>query len=51
MSQISLQLKAGLGSLRVSGIFRTCDNASFARAMATLHGLAVLERPKGLALK
>lgn len=40
-----------LGRRRVSGIFRTGDNASFAHAMASLHGLAVLERPDGLELK
>lgn len=40
----------GLGRLRVSGIFRTGDSTSFARAMASLHGLAVRERPDGLEL-
>lgn len=40
----------GLGRLRVSGIFRTGGNASFARAMASLHGLVVRERPDGLEL-
>lgn len=38
------------GSLRVSGIFRTGDNASFARAMVALHGLVLRERPDGLEL-
>jgi len=35
---------ASLGLLRVSGTFRTGDIASFARSVATLHGLAVRER-------
>lgn len=30
-----------LGGLRVSGVFRTEDSASFARAVAELHGLIV----------
>lgn len=38
------------GSLRVSGVFRTGDNASFARAVAALHGLVVREGPSGLEL-
>ncbi|MCU7374859.1 FecR domain-containing protein [Paucibacter sp. O1-1] len=39
-----------LGGLRVSGVFKTGDNASFARAVASLHGLAVRERLEGLEL-
>jgi len=34
-----------LDSLRVSGVFKTGDNASFARAVAKLHGLAVRDLP------
>jgi transmembrane sensor len=33
-----------LNALRVSGVFRTGDNESFARAAARLHGLTVRER-------
>ena len=47
---IRLAGEVALGRLRVSGLFRTGDNASFARAMAALHGLVVLERPDGLEL-
>ncbi len=39
-----------LNGLRVSGIFRTGDNAHFARAMAALHGLVVRELPDRLEL-
>jgi len=39
-----------LVGLRVSGVFRTGDNASFARAMAALHGLVVRELPDRLEL-
>ncbi|MCU7370725.1 FecR domain-containing protein [Paucibacter sp. O1-1] len=39
-----------LGGLRVSGAFKTGDNASFARAVASLHGLTVRERLEGLEL-
>ncbi|MCU7373129.1 FecR domain-containing protein [Paucibacter sp. O1-1] len=39
-----------LGGLRVSGVFKTGDNASFARAVASLHGLTVRERPDWLEL-
>ena len=34
-----------LGGLRVSGVFKTGDNLSFARAVAKLHGLLVREVP------
>lgn len=40
----------GLDRLRVSGMFRIGDFASFADAMAALHGLVVRERPDGLEL-
>ena len=36
--------------LRVSGVFKTGDNASFARAVAALHGLVVLDRAGRLEL-
>jgi transmembrane sensor len=39
-----------IASHRVSGIFRTGDNAGFARAVATLHGLVVREVPDQLEL-
>lgn len=39
-----------LGSLRVSGLFKTGDNLSFARAVSKLHGLALLELPDALML-
>jgi len=39
-----------LGALLVSGVFKTGDNASFARAVAKLHGLAVRELPDALML-
>lgn len=38
---IQLAEADALVGLRVSGLFRTGDNASFARAMAALHGLVV----------
>jgi transmembrane sensor len=41
---------AGLTNLRVSGLFRTGDNAGFARAVAALHGLKVRERAGRLEL-
>ncbi|MCX2863610.1 FecR domain-containing protein [Paucibacter sp. PLA-PC-4] len=39
-----------VGSLRVSGVFKTGDNVGFARAVAELHGLAVRERADGVEL-
>jgi transmembrane sensor len=39
-----------LPGLRVSGLFRTGDNAGFARAVAALHGLVVREYPDRLEL-
>ena len=42
--------EGALGGLRVSGLFRTGDNAGFARAVAALHGLVVRERPDRLEL-
>jgi transmembrane sensor len=48
---ISLADGSALGDLRVSGVFKTGDNASFARAVASLHGLAVRERADRLVLE
>jgi len=39
-----------LNGLRISGVFQTGDNASFARAVAALHGLDVRERSDRLEL-
>ena len=47
---ISLAGADALGDLRVSGVFKTGDNLSFARAVASLHGLAVRERSDRLEL-
>jgi len=47
---ISLAAADALGDLRVSGVFKTGDNLSFARAVAKLHGLLVRELPDRLAL-
>ncbi|MFH7043329.1 FecR family protein [Paucibacter sp. JuS9] len=47
---IRLADAAVLGGLRISGVFKTGDNASFARAVATLHGLTVRERSDRLEL-
>lgn len=47
---ISLAGADALGDLRVSGVFKTGDNLSFARAVAKLHGLLVRELPDRLAL-
>lgn len=41
---------ASFPSLRVSGVYRTGDTASFARAVATLHGLRVQEHQGRLEL-
>ena len=41
---------AATADQRVSGQFRTGDSASFARAVASLHGLVVHERPGRLEL-
>jgi transmembrane sensor len=38
------------GGLRISGVFKTGDNLSFARAVASLHGLAVRDRSDRLEL-
>ena len=49
-TQIVLVGGVSLGSLRVSGVYRTGDTASFARAVATLHGLRVQEHQGRLEL-
>jgi transmembrane sensor len=49
--QINVADGSALGDLRVSGVFKTGDNASFARAVASLHGLAVRERTDRLVLE
>ena len=41
---------ASLGDVRVSGVYRTGDAASFARDVAALHGLVLRERPGRLEL-
>lgn len=48
--QIALADSAELRSLRVSGSYRTGDNAGFAQAVARLHGLVVVPREGGLEL-
>nr|WP_316640456.1 FecR domain-containing protein [uncultured Roseateles sp.] len=40
----------GLAGLRISGVFKTGDNLSFAHAIASLHGLAVREGSNRLEL-
>ena len=45
-----LEGEASLARLRVSGTYRAGDSAGFARAVAALHGLRVMERPGRLAL-
>lgn len=47
---IRLADAAGLGELRVSGLFQTGDNTSFARAVAALHGLVLQESSDRLTL-
>lgn len=49
-TKIRLADSPGLRALRISGVFRTGDNAAFARAVASLHGLAVVNGPGGLQL-
>lgn len=43
-SAVPIVIDAALSELRISGQYRTGDNAGFARAVATLHGLQVRER-------
>ena len=47
---IVLSGAAAVGGLRVSGVFKTGDNLSFARAVATLHGLVVRETAEAIVL-
>ena len=49
--QITVAAADALGGLRVSGVFKTGDNASFAHAVAALHGLVVRERVDRLELE
>jgi transmembrane sensor len=42
-STTSIVVRPGLEMLRVSGVYKTGDNAGFARAVAELHGLTVQE--------
>lgn len=49
-TQIRLAEAATLGGLRISGVFKTGDNVSFARAVAALHGLEVRESADRLEL-
>jgi transmembrane sensor len=42
-SATSIVAQPGLEMLRVSGVYKTGDNAGFARAVAALHGLTVQE--------
>jgi transmembrane sensor len=47
---IVLVVGATATSYRISGVFRTGDNAGFAKAVAALHGLVVRELPERLEL-
>ncbi|MCX2865379.1 FecR domain-containing protein [Paucibacter sp. PLA-PC-4] len=49
-SATPISVDASVADLRVSGQFRTGDNAGFAQAVAKLHGLAVLEHAGRLEL-
>jgi transmembrane sensor len=49
-TQIMVTGADALRDLRVSGVFRTGDNASFARAVAALHGLVLREHSDRLEL-
>ncbi|MGN6828009.1 FecR family protein [Paucibacter sp. M5-1] len=49
-SATPIVLAAGLSDLRVSGQYKTGDSEGFARAVAKLHGLAVLEHAGRLEL-
>lgn len=48
---IQLADQPDLRALRVSGVFRTGDNAAFARAVASLHGLTVVNGSGALRLE
>ncbi|MDC6166575.1 FecR family protein [Paucibacter sp. XJ19-41] len=52
-SSVTIRVADGgaLGSLRVSGVFKTGDNLSFARALGKLHGLEVRQRGDRLELE
>jgi transmembrane sensor len=47
---IRLSESEALRALRISGVYRTGDNESFARALAAFHGLVVTSRDGGLYL-
>jgi transmembrane sensor len=47
---VALEGNESVKGLRISGLFRTGDNAAFARAVAALHGLVVYEREDRLEL-
>ncbi len=47
---ITLVGDGALSHLRVSGVYHTGDNASFAKAVSTLHGLTLQEREGRLEL-
>lgn len=49
-TQIAVPAISAMSGLRVSGLFRTGDNAGFARAVAALHGLTVREYSNRLEL-
>lgn len=50
-TQIMVMGADALGDLRVSGVFRTGENANFARAVGELHGLVVRESSDRLELR
>lgn len=50
-SATSIVADPSLAALRISGLYRTGDNAGFARAVAALHGLTVREQPERLVLQ
>ncbi|WP_431286764.1 hypothetical protein [Roseateles chitinivorans] len=43
--RLALAEEGGLAQLRISGVYRTGDSASFARAVAELNGLRIVEHP------
>ena len=48
--RLALAEEGGLAQLRISGVYRTGDNASFARAVAELTGLRIVEHPDRIEL-
>lgn len=51
MTPIRLTDTGGIADRRISGAYRTGDNLGFARAVAAVHGLALVERADHLELK